>query len=150
MNARILVSLLIAALGVTYVAGAPESPRAVVVRDASSVDGASVVRGSSQWHLREALGPPTHQLSGTVWQYEGYHTVGTNVPAGWRCSILIVTLADGRVADMKLVNRAGATLVAASAVSGKPLVYVVDRTETLVANNEVSTSKPAAKMVMPR
>ena len=67
------------------------------------------------------FGAPATKLSDNVWVYERFHAVPPRKPAD-QCHTLIVTLINGVVADMHLVNDRAQTIIAARVQSGSPAI----------------------------
>jgi hypothetical protein len=127
--------LLIAATGTPAIAANTdiETPWALQVRQAG--DGyTAIARGATVSDLKAVLGLPSNRTSDPVWQYSGYHADDLSKPHARECSVLLVTISDGRVADLKLVNRSGAKLAAQAVNSGKPITYVVTPKPVLMAD----------------
>jgi len=67
-------------------------------------DGAAIVTvGTTEFTVNRLLGRPDRKLTRDVWAY--FRFVGSRDEAQQDgCSTLLITIANGRVADMKLVN----------------------------------------------
>jgi hypothetical protein len=109
MKTRILSAIVfVAALG-GFLAGplsaAPDkTPAKAYSVQAVTRDGAIVVKvGSSDTTVNRWLGTPDRKLAGDVWAF--FNFVGSREEAKAEgCSTLLLTIANGRVADIKLVN----------------------------------------------
>ncbi len=62
-----------------------------------------VARGTTKTAVRQSLGEPGHQLSADVWAYYHFNGGYYQQPDD-DCSTLLVTFAEGRVADLQLIN----------------------------------------------
>jgi predicted secreted hydrolase len=77
-----------------------------------------IARGATQGTVSRVMGSPFRELAPDVWAYHGYHA-NLDLANAQGCDTLIVTFARGKVADLKLVNRSAAELIAANSQSGK-------------------------------
>ncbi len=118
MKTRILSSLaLVAALG-GFSAGplsaAPEKSASKAYQvQAVTRDGATVVKvGTAVSAVDRWLGMPDRKITNDVWAY--FHFSGALAEAKEAgCSTLLLTIANGRVADIKLVNDRALSVIVA-------------------------------------
>ena len=118
MKTRILSAIVfVAALG-GFLAGPLSAAPQKSASKAYSVqavarDGATVVKvGSADSTVCRWLGEPDRRLPGDVWAY--FHFAGSREEAKEEgCSILLLTIANGKVADIKLVNDRALTVIVA-------------------------------------
>ena len=119
MNTHRLAVLLLAT---SLAALAPPAPAAslkelpAVAYPVTSVDhqGNLVTRGTTALNVRRMLGLPARTLSDDTWVYYGYEAdfEPANVEG---CDTLVLTFAEGRVTDIKLVNQRTVRLLASHA-----------------------------------
>ena len=112
--------LLAATLGLFALAGvsAPATDNTPVAYAVHQVDkwNGSVTPGTSKWVAEMRLGRPAHRLTPDVWVYTGYRADLDRVNRQG-CNILIVTLANGRVARMQFANQPAFQVIADDARS---------------------------------
>lgn len=107
----------VAALGgfiVGPLSAAPQrTPAKAYSVQAVSRDGVIVVKvGSSDSAVTRWLGRPDRTLGDDVWAY--FHFVGSREEAKAEgCSMLLLTIANGKVADIKLVNHPALDVIVA-------------------------------------
>ncbi len=118
MNTRILSSLaLVAALGgfsAVPLSAASEKPVSKAYQvQAVTRDGATVVKvGTAVSTVARWLGMPDRKITHDVWAY--FHFSGALEEAKEAgCSTLLLIIANGRVADIKLVNDRALTVIVA-------------------------------------
>lgn len=90
----------------------------VVLPDSSHAG--RLVRGDSRNTVRAALGQAPRQLSPDVWVYPGFGGRVAKYMAPV-CEDLVVTFAEDRVVDLKLVNAPAVRVIAAS-LRPKPVI----------------------------
>ncbi|HUJ44383.1 MAG TPA: hypothetical protein VLW52_12345 [Opitutaceae bacterium] len=118
MKTRILsVIVFVAALG-GFPAGplpaAPQKPASKAYSvQAVTRDGATVVKvGSADSTVCRWLGEPSRRLGDDLWVY--FHFAGSREEAREAgCSTLLLTFANGRVADIKLINEGALGVIVA-------------------------------------
>ncbi len=72
----------------------------------------TITAGVDRAHVLSAMGPPARKLAPDVWLYEHYRPdLGEAEERG--CDLLVVTFAQGRVADLEFVNAPAAEVIAA-------------------------------------
>ncbi len=117
--------VLAAALSISFSAplhAAPKSAEAHAVRVRTvNFDGWEISRGASAQTLVNRFGMPASKLSENTWVYEGFHAVQKRAPAR-ECDTLIVTLVEGVVTDLHLVNDRAESIIAARVQSGAPAI----------------------------
>ncbi len=122
--------VLAAALSISFSAPLHAAPKstsahAISVRTVNQ-DGWEVSRGTPVRTLVNRFGAPAAKLSDNVWVYSRFYAV-QNHPQARECDTLIVTLADGVIADLHLVNKRAQVIIAARVRTGAPLVVAVAR-----------------------
>jgi hypothetical protein len=118
MKTRILSAIVfVAALG-GFLAGplsaAPQKPASKAYSvQAVTRDGVTVVKvGSADSTVCRWLGEPGRKITDDVWAY--FHFTGSREEAKEDgCSTLLLTIANGRVADIKLVNDGALRIIVA-------------------------------------
>ena len=70
--------------------------------------------GATQGDVLRVLGSPSRELSSNAWVYHNYHA-DLALANEQGCDTAEIAFAQGRVADMKLVNHAAVTIIAANA-----------------------------------
>lgn len=118
MKTRTLTSIiLVAALG-GFLAGplsaAPDkTPAKAYSVQAVTRDGATVIKvGSADTTVNRWIGTPDRIIGGDVWAF--YHFASSREEAKTEgCTTLLLTMANGRVADIKLVNDRALTVIVA-------------------------------------
>jgi len=127
MNARfITVLFLAAALGTPAFTATANSttPMGFRVKEVTSPYHAPIARGATEWMVRETLGVPTKCITPAVWLYYGFHA-NQELPNDPGCKILMISYANGRVADLKLINPTGAEVIATNLTRGSTVAYIV-------------------------
>jgi hypothetical protein len=71
-----------------------------------------IARGTSQETVSSVMGQPFQTVSPDVWIYHGYRA-DLNGADEHGCDIMVITFAQGKVADLKLVNGSAARIIAA-------------------------------------
>lgn len=69
--------------------------------------------GATQWTVLRLMGSPFRELSPDVWVYHRYHA-NLDLANEQGCTTLVITFAQGKVADLKLVNNPAVGLIAAN------------------------------------
>jgi hypothetical protein len=69
--------------------------------------------GATQMTLLRFMGSPSRELSPDIWVYHGYRA-DLALADEEGCDTLVITFAEGKVADLKLVNHSVATIMAAN------------------------------------
>ncbi len=82
--------------------------------------------GIGRADVLSAMGEPTRQLAPDVWLYEGYQPDLAEAEARG-CTLLVVTFAQDRVADLKFVNAPAAEVIAAQTDARGPNVIATSR-----------------------
>lgn len=105
------------------VAAAPSDPHAYPVHDAFS-NGGAVIIGTNETELLRLFGRPSLRLSDTLWVYESkFRAERTPTGDDHGCSTLVVTISNGHIADMKLVNKSALGVIADSSRAGTKVQY---------------------------
>ncbi len=141
MNARTSSILLFAAALQTVALfpafGAPAGTPAVGYR-ASTVttwswddllersDTHTICAGIDRAEVLSAMGPPARKLAPDVWLYEHYRPDLAEAETRG-CTLLVVTFAHGKVADMEFVNAPAAEAIAAGIKATGPNRYATSR-----------------------
>ena len=103
------------ALALAPLSAAPISPSAIAypVSSLTAIKGGEdIVRGTYRYDfIRAQRGKAHRELAANVWVYTGYRSDSESANQQG-CSILVVTFAQDKVVDMKLVNSAGAAVIA--------------------------------------
>lgn len=82
-----------------------------------------IARGATEMTVLRVMGTAMSKLAPNVWVYYGYHpVVADGQDRG--CDTLLITFADGKVSDLKLVN-ARATAVIATNLKHQPAGVMV-------------------------
>jgi predicted secreted hydrolase len=118
MNARIAsVLILAAALSASALSAASKNTPAIAY-SLNTVTSASsgyekISLGATQGAVMRVLGSPALELSPDAWVYHNYHA---DLPLAndQGCDTVVVTFAQGKVADLKLVNHPAAVFIAAN------------------------------------
>lgn len=138
MNTRL--STLALLLVATLAAPATATPKASAARafafPVASVTGedfAPLRLGASESEVTRAVGYPYRRLPGNVALFRWFHTDDTDVAAQNGCNVLSVTLVNGSVADMKLLNSAAEKQLVAAANAGTQVTYVTTEKSGLFA-----------------
>jgi len=87
----------------------------------ATVNGWEITRGTPAQTMINRFGAPTQKLSDHVWVYDRFYSVQNRKPAD-ECDTLVVTLIDGVVADLHLVNDRAQTIIAARVQSGETAI----------------------------
>lgn len=85
-----------------------------------------IARGANRGTVSRVMGSPYRELSPDVWVYHGYHA-DLDLANEQGCGTLIITFAQGKVADLKLVNQSAADRIAANSSSNKPAQLYASR-----------------------
>ena len=71
-----------------------------------------ITRGTSRAEVTSSMGHPFRELSPDVWLYSGYHA-NLDRANEQGCNTLVITFAQDRVVNLKLVNRDATRAIAA-------------------------------------
>lgn len=85
-----------------------------------------IARGATRGTVSRVMGSAYRELSPDVWVYHGYHA-DLDLANEQGCGTLIITFAEGKVADLKLVNKPAADKIAANPSSNKPAAFYASR-----------------------
>ena len=104
--------LLATVLNTTVLSAASAITKMVAVPVTQVTDeGTQIRRGTSDITVKSALGEPDQRLSPEVWVYYNFHS-NQNLAKSLGCNTLMVTIENGKVADLKLLSRTGVQVVA--------------------------------------
>ena len=81
------------------------------VNQPNNVENVHLQRGDTLMTARRLLGAPHRQLSANVWVYYGFHPETANALG---CDTLVVTFAQNKVSDLKIVNERAVQVIAAN------------------------------------
>jgi len=110
----LLASLLSALAGSSLPAAPAEVPaRAVRINAVEQSNRILVEPGTTEFTVRRLLGEPRHKLNPDNWVYDRFFPSDSKVAAD-DCSTLLVTFAQGKVAELKLVNERAVKVITAS------------------------------------
>jgi outer membrane protein assembly factor BamE (lipoprotein component of BamABCDE complex) len=118
MNTRIPSLLVLAAALSTSALSAASKDTPAIAYSVSAVTSASsgfekVSPGATQGTVVRVLGAPALEMSPDVWVYHNYHA-NLALANEQGCDTVVITFAQGKVADLKLVNHPAATYLAAN------------------------------------
>jgi hypothetical protein len=94
-------------------ASAGADPFGVAISQVACGRNAEVTRGATKMTVLRLLGAGYRALSRDVWVYPNHHADSRTANAR-ECDSLVLTFADGKVTDLKVVNHRGVALIAAS------------------------------------
>lgn len=89
-------------------------PSAFVVGKVNVSDNTNLERGATEMTVRRLLGSPVKELSPDVWIYSGFQPDVPEHTQSYGCDNLLVTFADGKVVDLKMVNLRATEVIAAN------------------------------------
>jgi|NGEPerStandDraft_6_1074524.scaffolds.fasta_scaffold33298_1 hypothetical protein len=72
-----------------------------------------IARGTSKGIVSSLMGSPFREVSPDVWFYHGYKA-DLDVANEQDCDVMVITFAQGKVADLKLVNEHAVRIIAAN------------------------------------
>ena len=111
------VLILAAALSASALSAASKDTSAIAysVSDVTSASSGyeKIALGTPQATVRRVLGSPRQELAPDVWVYHNYHA-DLALANEQGCDTVVITFAQGKVADLKLVNHLAATLIASN------------------------------------
>ncbi len=89
-------------------------------------DTQTICAGIDRADVLSAMGQPARQLAPDVWLYEGYKPDLAEAEARG-CTLLVITFAQGKVADLKFVNAPAAEVITAQTKARGPHLYATSR-----------------------
>ncbi len=94
------------------------------VNQPNNVENVDLQRGDTLMTARRLLGAPHRQLSANVWVYYGFHP---ETPDAIGCDTLVVTFAQNKVSDLKIVNERAVQVMAANLKPASNKVLVAQK-----------------------
>jgi outer membrane protein assembly factor BamE (lipoprotein component of BamABCDE complex) len=118
MNARIASLLVLAAALSASALSAASKDTLAIAYSVNAVTSASsghekISLGATQGTVLRVLGAPSLEMSPTAWAYYNYHA-DLALANEQGCDTVVITFAQGKVADLKLVNHLAAVFLAAN------------------------------------
>jgi hypothetical protein len=81
-----------------------------------------IERGTSQVIVSSLMGSPFRKVSPDVWVYRGY-VANLDLANEQGCDVMVITFAQGKVADLKFVNEAAVKIIAANSTAKRAERY---------------------------
>ena len=85
-----------------------------------------IIRGATRDEVQAVLDCPNRMLSPDVWLYYGF-SADLKEANDHGCRTMMITFAEGRVVDMKFINKPAAAVIAAKVKSNSATRYVAKK-----------------------